>query len=179
MTNAALVNYPRHPESTPDSLMPMSPREPQPDPMAREVDRLLAGLATFGAQPERDDRPRGKAPSPGPATQRSVPRTRPNKGPTRGDRVALWARVLLGIVFGGVMTQWPYPYGCGLPLLWYLGAVAMVMVTGVWIAVASWRLRNGVAHILALVILFWGIVLAAEQVLPRTGYAAERASWRC
>jgi hypothetical protein len=36
-----------------------------------------------------------------------------------------------------------------------------------------------VAHILALVILFWGIVLAAEQVLARIGYAAERASWRC
>jgi hypothetical protein len=159
--------------------MPMSPREPQPDPMAREVDRLLAGLATFGAQPERDHQPRGKAPSPDPATRRSVPRARPNEAPTRGDRVALWARVLLGIVFGGVMTQWPYPHGCGLPLLWYLGAVAMVMVTGAWIAVASWRLRNGVAHILALVILFWGIVLAAEQVLPRTGYAAERASWRC
>jgi hypothetical protein len=147
--------------------------------MEREVDRLLAGLATFGAQPDRDRQPRGKSPSPGPVTQRGIPRARPNDAPTRRDRVALWARVFLGTVFGGVMTQWPYPHGCGLPLLGYLGAVAMVLVTGAWIAVASWRLRNGVAHILALVILFWGIVLAAEQVLPRVGYAAERASWRC
>ena len=179
MTNAAVVTYPKHFGSSPDPLMPMSPREPHPDPMAREVDRLLAGLANIGVQPERDHRPRDKDPSPDQAAQRGLPRARPNGAPTRGDRVALWARVLLGIVFGGVMTQWPYPYGCGLPLLWYLGAVAMVLVTGAWIAVASWRLRNGVAHILALVILFWGIVLAAEQVLPRTGYAAERASWHC
>ena len=159
--------------------MPKSPSEPQPDPMAREVDRLLAGLASIGSQPDRDHRPRDKAPSPNPVTQRSVPLARPNEAPTRGDTVALWARVFLGMVFGGVMTQWPYWYGCGLPLLGYLGAVAMVMVTGAWIAVASWRLRNEVAHILALVILLWGIVLAAEQVLPRIGYAAERASWGC
>jgi hypothetical protein len=147
--------------------------------MAREVERLLAGLANIGSQPDRDHRPRGKAPSPDPVTQRSLPRARPNEAPTRGDTVALWARVILGIVFGGVMTQWPYPHGCGLPLLGYLGAVAMVLVTGAWIAVASWRLRNEAVHILALVILFWGIVLAAEQVLPRIGYAAERASWGC
>ena len=159
--------------------MPKSPRGPQPDQMEREVDRLLAGLATFGAQPDRDHPPRGKSPSPDRATQRSVPRAHPNAAPTRGDRVALWARVFLGAVFGGVMTQWPYPNGCGLPLLGYFGAVAMVMITGTWIAVVSWRLRSAVAHILALVILFWGIVLAAEQVLPRIGYAAVRASWRC
>src|SRR5215211_1668567 len=114
--------------------MPKSPRGPQPDPMEREVDRLLAGLATFGAQPDRDHPPRGKSPSPDRATQRSVPRARPNEAPTRGDRVALWARVFLGTVFGGVMTQWPHPNGCGLPLLGYFGAVAMVMITGTWIA---------------------------------------------
>lgn len=159
--------------------MPKSPREPQPDPMTREVDRLLASLANIGSQPDRDHRPRGRPPFPDPVTQRSVPRARPKETPTRGDTVALWARVFLGVVFGGVMTQWPYPYGCGSPLLGYLGAVAMVIVTGAWIAVASWRLRNGVAHILALVILFWGIVLVAEQALPRIGYAVERASWRC
>jgi heme A synthase len=87
--------------------------------------------------------------------------------------------VFLGLVLGGLMTQWPYPHGCGLPLLGYLGAVAMVMVTGAWIAVVSWKLRHVVAHILAFVILFWGIVLVAERVLPRIGYAAEPASWRC
>jgi hypothetical protein len=154
-------------------------REPQPDPMTREVDRLLAGLANIGSQPDRDHRPSGQAPSPSPVARRRPSRSRPTEPSTRGDRVALWARVFIGIVLGSAITQWPYPHGCGLPLLGYLGAVAIVMVTGAWIAVASWRLRSEVAHILGLLIVFWGIVLAAEQVLPRIGYAAERASWRC
>jgi len=159
--------------------MPKPPRKAQPDPMAREVDRLLAGLANIGSQPDPDRRPRGSVSSSGRVTQRSAPRARPNEAATRRDTVALWARVFLGLVFGGVMTQWPYPYGCGSPLLGYLGAVAMVMITGTWIAVASWRLRNGIVHVLAFVILFWGIVLAAEQVLPRIGYAAVQAGWGC
>jgi len=53
------------------------------------------------------------------------------------------------------------------------------MLTGAWIGFASWKLRSGLAHILSLILLYWGIVLAAEQVLPRIGYAADRASWRC
>ena len=159
--------------------MPKPAPEPQPDPMTREVDRLLAGLASIGSQPDRDHRPSGLAPSPSPVAKGRPARGRPTEAPTRGDRVALWARVLLGIVLGGAITQWPYPHGCGLLLLEYLGAVAMVMVTGAWVAVASWRVRREVAHILALLIVLWGIVLAAEQVLPRIGYAAERASWRC
>ena len=159
--------------------MPKPAREPQPDPMTREVDRLLAGLANLGSQPHRDHRSSGQAPSPSSVAKPRPARARSTGAPTRGDRVALWARVLLGMVFGGAITQWPYPHGCGLPLLGYLGAVAMVMVAGAWVAVASWRLRSEVAHILALIIVFWGIVLAAGQVLPRVGYAAERATWHC
>jgi hypothetical protein len=87
--------------------------------------------------------------------------------------------VLLGTVLGGMMTQWPYPHGCGLPLAEYLGAIAMVMVAGVWIAVASWRLRSAPSHIISLLLLLWGIALAAGQVLPRIGYAAVRLSWHC
>ena len=159
--------------------MPKPAPEPQPDPMTREVDRLLAGLANIGSHPDRDHRPSGQAPSPSPIAKGGPARRRSTEAPSRGDRVGLWARVLLGMVLGGAITQWPYPHGCGLLLLEYLGAVAMVMVTGAWIAVASWRLRSEGAHILALLIVLWGIVLAAEQVLPRIGYAAERASWRC
>jgi hypothetical protein len=158
--------------------MSKSPHSPRPDPMAREVDRLLAGLANLGAQPDRDDRPRDRTPTPVP--RRSAPRpARPTVPATRRDLVALWARVLLGIALGGMMTQWPYRYGCGLPLLAYLGAGAMVMVAGVWIAVVSWRLRHAPSHVLALVLLLWGIALAVAQVLPRIGYAAQRWTWHC
>jgi hypothetical protein len=148
--------------------------------MEREVDRLLAGLSSFGSQPRRDH----EAPV-GPRDPAAIDRRRAPRPacaaviPTRGDHVALWARLLLGVALAVAMTQWPYPRGCGVPLSGYLGAVAMVMLAGAWIAVSSWKLRVGVVHTLALVLLFWGIVLAAEQALPRIGYAAERATWRC
>jgi hypothetical protein len=158
--------------------MSKSPRSPQPDPMAREVDRLLAGLANFGAQAGPEHRPPDRAPTA--VSQRSAPRiARPTEAAPRRDHIALWARVLLGIVLGGMMTQWPYVHDCGLPLLEYLGAVGMVMVTGAWIAVVSWRLRHASSHILALLLVLWGIALAAEQILPRIGYAAQRWTWRC
>ena len=92
---------------------------------------------------------------------------------------ALWARVLLGAALGGSMTQWPYRHECDLRLLAYLGAVLAVLLAGGWIALASWKLRSSVTHVLSLVLFFWGLVLAAEQVLPRIGYAADRESWRC
>lgn len=160
--------------------MPKTPRDRQPEPMAREVDRLLAQLANVGSQPARDQGPREGARAPHPVTRPRSPRVAPSiAAPPRGHLVALWARVLLGIALGGWMTQWPYPHGCGWPLLGYLGAVLTVLLTGAWIAFASWKLRSGVTHILSLILFFWGIVLAAEQLLPRIGYAADRASWRC
>ena len=77
------------------------------------------------------------------------------------------------------MTQWPYPNGCGLPLLGYLGAVLAVLLSAAWIAFDSWRLRSGVPHILALILFFCGTVLAAETLLPQIGYAPHEASWGC
>jgi hypothetical protein len=160
--------------------MPKSPSDRQPEPMAREVDRLLAQLANFGSQPVREPRSRGETPASHPVARVKSSGVAPTRGnPTRGDLVALWARVLLGLALGGSMTQWPYPNGCGLPLLGYLGGILTVLLTGGWIAFASWKLRSGVTHILALILFFWGIVLAAEQLLPRIGYAADQASWRC
>jgi hypothetical protein len=87
--------------------------------------------------------------------------------------------MVLGFALGAMMTQWPYRSDCGLHLLGYLGAVATVLFAGAGIAFDSWRLRQGLAHVLSLLLIFWGIVLAAEQVLPRIGYAADRASWLC
>lgn len=83
------------------------------------------------------------------------------------------------MMLGALITQWPYPRACGLPLAGYLGAVGAVLVAGVWIAAVSWKLRSAAAHVLAFLLLLWGIGLAAERVLPRVGYAAERAGWSC
>jgi len=149
--------------------MPKSPNDRQPEALAREVDLLLAQLPTFGSQSGPRPAVRAKSPAAAP----------PNPGPTRRDRVALWARVFLGVALGGLMTQWPYPNGCGLPLLGYLGGILTVLLAAGWIAFASWNLRSGVTHIAALILFYWGLVLAAEQLLPRIGYAVDRAGWRC
>lgn len=158
--------------------MPKPSDTPRPDPLAREVDRLLAGIAFRGPQP--DDRPpRTDAPRPTPAARRaSRPRPR-TEAATRGELAALWARVGLGVLFGGMITQWPYVHGCGMPLLEYFGAVTMVIVAGGWIAVASWTRRHPPSHVLALLLALWGMALAAYEILPRIGYAAARWSWQC
>ena len=93
--------------------------------------------------------------------------------------VALWARVSAVVILGAAMTQWPYSTRCGWALSAYLGAVVTVMVAGGWAAFVSWKARTAPAHVLSLMLVFWGFVLAAEQSLPRIGYAAEQASWSC
>ena len=78
-----------------------------------------------------------------------------------------------------MITQWPYVHACGLSLVEYLGAVTMVMVAGTWIAVAAWTRRHVATHILALLLILWGIALVAYEILPRVGYAAQRWAWQC
>jgi hypothetical protein len=91
----------------------------------------------------------------------------------------VWARVMLGMLLGVALTQWPYPHACDKPLILYLVAIATVMVAGLWGARASWRSRMGFAHIIALGTILWGLTLSAQEVLPRVGYAKVRMSWRC
>jgi hypothetical protein len=154
-------------------------RPVEPDPMTRVVDRLLAQLPGLRGDPI--------------ASVASRSTTAPRRGVVVGtardadlseplapaELVALWGRTLLALVLGAFMTQWPYAHACGWALLGYVAAVGVVIVAGAWVALASWKLHHGLAHILALMLVFWGIVLAAEQVLPRTGYAADRATWWC
>jgi len=148
--------------------------------MARVVERLLAQLENSGPRPAQEQAASRTGP-PGQygTLRKSRPMAGSGKEPSRAPIIALWAGLVLGIILGVAMTQWPYSRGCNLPLVGYLAAVATVIAAGVSSAIAAWRLRSGVAHVLALALFFWGIVLAAERVLPRVGYAADRASWRC
>jgi hypothetical protein len=148
--------------------------------MAREVDRLLAQLAHSSPRPARDGEESGAGHrGERPVARRSIQRGGSGAASAGSDLLGLWARVLLAVILAAAMTQWPYPRTCDLPLAGYLAAVGTVVIAGAWIALVSWRRRSGVPHLLALGLLFWGAVLAAQQVLPRVGYAAERASWRC
>ena len=159
--------------------MPKPQDSSKPDPLAREVDRLLASLAGVGAKPEPDPGPRPQAragaPKPRPVTTPARRRT----DPTRQGLAALWARVALGVVLGVGITQWPYAHACGMGLVQYFGAVAMVLVTGAWIAVAAWSRRHAASHVVALLLILWGIALASYEILPRVGYAALRWTWQC
>jgi hypothetical protein len=156
------------------------PKKPDDrDSMAREVDRLLRQL------PHADPTLRGDPDPPPPRPQAGVtsgPRPavppRPT-GPTTWQKVGVWARVAGAAGLGAALTQWPYPSDCGWPLYGHLAAVFAVLLTAGWAAVAAWNLRMAPAHALALVAGFWGIVLAAEQILPRVGYAAESRTWAC
>jgi hypothetical protein len=146
--------------------------------MAREVDRLLAGLSSRDPQ-AGEHAPGSDASKPARAPRRpSRPKPRTETA-THGALAALWARVGLGVLLGGMITQWPYAHGCGLPLLEYLGAVTMVIVAGAWAAAASWTRRHPSSHVLALLLVLWGIALAAYEILPRIGYAAARWNWQC
>lgn len=91
----------------------------------------------------------------------------------------VWMRALLAAGLGVAVLQWPYANECGAMLYLYCGVVASVLVTGGWAATWSWRLRIAPAHLLSLIAIFWGIVLAAEQVLPRIGYAPFPQTWTC
>jgi hypothetical protein len=97
---------------------------------------------------------------------------------TSGTTV-VWVSVGLGVALGIAMPFWPYPKACAWWLLLYLSAVAMVVVAGVWAARLTWVTRLGVAHMLALGVVFWGITLAADETLPRIGYAKTQAVWFC
>jgi hypothetical protein len=81
------------------------------------------------------------------------------------------------------MFSWPYDVSCGASLLGYMSAVATVVLGGLWTSLSTWRHGMGKSHIVSLLVLTCGVVLAAAQVLPRVGYAApspDRATtWRC
>ena len=93
------------------------------------------------------------------------------------------ARLLLATMLAVAILFWPYDAKCGLQLAYYLAAVAAVTASGVWSAVWSWRHRSGRAHTLSLLLIVWGLVLGAMEILPRVGYATpslERpAIWSC
>jgi hypothetical protein len=58
-------------------------------------------------------------------------------------------------------------------------AVATLITAGVWGALFSWKCRLGLAHIVALAVILWGLTLMAHEILPRVGYARTPASWGC
>lgn len=150
------------------------------DSLGLEIDRLIKQLP--GADPKLLGD--GEAPAPGtPRPSRAVRSTGAAAGAAEAARrvelIGVWMRTSAAAGLGTAVIYWPYAHDCGWLLHLYLGVVGAVLVTGCWASWNAWRLRAAVAHVIALVVVYWGILLAAEQVLPRIGYAAVEASWRC
>jgi hypothetical protein len=124
---------------------------------------------------------------------------KPAKAATRGARAAapaptqteprqttsfgVFARLTLALAVGVAMVFWPYPSRCGLGLIGYLGAVGVMTAGGVWASIWTWRHRASRAHLLAMAITVWGVVLGSLEILPRIGYAfptdKHPAAWSC
>ena len=135
-----------------------------------EVDRLLNQLPSH-----REEQVAAQA------SKRAQPAARP--GPSASDlgggRIGTWARVGLGLLLGIGMPLWPYDHACGIKLFIYLGGVLTVVVAGVWSSLSSWKRRMGTAHLISQLLVVWGLVLTAEVLLPRMGYAKTPATWFC
>jgi hypothetical protein len=93
------------------------------------------------------------------------------------------ARLTLAVALGVGIYFWPYAARCGPGLFAYLAAVGVVMGAGIWTSIWTWRHRSARGHLLSLLIIIWGAVLAAQEILPRIGYAipteAHPSTWMC
>ena len=148
-------------------------KEPDWDQEMREGNRLLAKL------PEADPHlVSGRAPTLKKPVAAASPALSP-AGPTGSEWLGAWARVLLGLLVGVGMTQWPDTHECGFHLLFYGVGVGAVLAAGLWSSWASWKRRLAVAHVISLLLIAWGFVLAAREVLPRIGYASSQQEWLC
>jgi hypothetical protein len=142
------------------------------DKKMAEVDRAISRLPAK-APPESPkpvpEKPDASAPAPA-RVRAPAALVRP---------LGVWVRVGLTAVLALALTQWPFAQACGLGLAAYLAAVGVVLVSGVWGAVSSWRLRLPKTHALALLTLLGGMTLVALEVLPRIGYAGTTLTWTC
>jgi hypothetical protein len=157
------------------SRMPKPPPPRTPDPMAGVVDRLLAQLPGLQGQPAEIRAPVYRTGAP----TMVVGSASGNSSGSQTNVIGMWVRVLLGLSLAVTMEWWPYSKQCGLPLFGYLGAVLIVLLAGTWAAVASWRNRSALAHVISLTLIFYGLLLTGSELLPRTGYAVQHATWSC
>jgi hypothetical protein len=97
--------------------------------------------------------------------------------------VGAWARLVLVALLVGTIQLWPYARECGAGLFVFVGAEAVIVAGGLWVAVYTWRGSLAKTHVLALTMALWGAALVSVEVLPRVGYAkvdpTHPPGWSC
>jgi hypothetical protein len=141
-----------------------------------KIDRQLASMSDDQLLASTKQAPPAAGGTAVPAVAPAAP-----AAPAAPTRAGVIARIGLALVLGVGVLFWPYGAACGPGLVAYLGAAASVMAAGVWAATATWRARAGQGHVIALLVLAWGLALTAIEVLPRLGYATDpaRTAWLC
>jgi hypothetical protein len=90
----------------------------------------------------------------------------------RSALIGVVARLILVAAVAVALEFWPYANDCGSGLFGYMGAEAVIVVGGVWVAISTWRARLPRMHIVSLAVTLAGLILIVGEVLPRIGYAA-------
>jgi hypothetical protein len=139
------------------------------DAEMRKIDQQISSIPSQSAAPVR-----------APAQSAGIA---PPAARAETSTFGVMARLGLACVLGVAIVFWPYGARCGFGVAGYLGAVATLIVAGVWSSIWTWKHRAAKAHAVSLLLLTWGIVLAAADVLPRVGYAKPTANhpanWTC
>ena len=139
------------------------------DTEMKKIDRMLEGASDEALLPAKG----AKSPQ---ARVEAVEKQRTT------STLGVMARLVLAVGLGVGMVFWPYDARCGLALAGYLAAVGVVIAAGVWTSIWTWRHRSSRGHVLSLLLILWGGVLGAIEILPRIGYTrpdANRATWLC
>jgi len=139
------------------------------DSELKKIDRMLEGASDEALLPSKS----AKTPQ---ARAEIVEKQRST------STLGVMARLLLATALGIGMLFWPYDAKCGVGLAGYLASTGVVVAAGVWSSIWTWRHRSSRGHILSLLLVLWGSVLAAIEILPRSGYAKpdpNRPGWSC
>jgi hypothetical protein len=140
------------------------------DAELKKIDRHLEAVSDEAMLPAKT-----ATSAPGKAQPQAVQATTSTLG--------VFLRLTLSVALGVALAFWPYSARCGLGLAAFLASVTTLVVAGGWSAVWTWRHRAVKGHVLSLLLVLWGLVLAGLDVLPRVGYAKPTAShpaiWSC
>ena len=139
------------------------------DSELKKIDRMLEGASDEALLPAKS----AKTPQ---ARAELVDKQRTT------STLGVMARLVLATALGIGMLFWPYDAKCGVGLAGYLAATGVLTAAGVWSSIWTWRHRSSRGHVLSLLLILWGGVLGAIEILPRAGYAkpdAARVGWMC